>query len=276
MPGGIKGLLARKDALTAIAFVLIVSTLSYLFDLHEQISGLTSRFEEWELDEMVVVLFAAVVATLWYSRRRLYESKRLLEVQNNFIRAFEEAGEAIVILDRHARVEYSDRSYTLMTGYKPEEVDGALLPMVSEHAEIWAMVRGGEAFQGTLDLRRKDGVQFPAMLSIAPIYASTHSEAVHYVLIQKDMREHQALESQVRQMQKMDALGALVGGVAHEFNNLLSGMMSNAFLAKSAISPTSRATEYIEIIEKLVRSGADTVNQLLAFSRKSHVQMDIV
>ncbi len=81
-----------------------------------------------------------------------------------------------------------------------------------------------------------------------------------------DITERKLLEVQLRQMQKMDAIGTLAGGIAHEFNNMLAGMLGFAQLASSEVPPASRASEYLQEVCTAGNRAKGLVQQVLAFS----------
>lgn len=97
------------------------------------------------------------------------------------------------------------------------------------------------------------------------------------ILEQHDLRdqhrkvalENQMLEVQLRQSQKMEAIGSLAGGVAHDFNNILSIIMGNAELAKEAMKHDHEAQDNISKVEIASTRAKELINQLLTFSRKS-------
>ncbi len=99
-----------------------------------------------------------------------------------------------------------------------------------------------------------------------------------------DLRMQRTLEAQFRQAQKMEMIGVLASGIAHDFNNVLGGIMSGLdLMAQEIESPANKQTPDMELIENTVRIGRDcaergkeTVEQLLAFSRKSEAQKQLV
>ncbi len=80
--------------------------------------------------------------------------------------------------------------------------------------------------------------------------------------------ERSRLEAQLRESQKMEALGTLAGGVAHDFNNIITAILGNAELAAYEIESGSNAREFLDEIRKAARRARDVVNQILAFSRR--------
>lgn len=87
------------------------------------------------------------------------------------------------------------------------------------------------------------------------------------VIILKDISERIRIESQLRQSQKMEAIGTLAGGIAHDFNNLLMGIQGRASLMLIDKDSSCPDFEHLKGIEGYVKSAADLTNQLLAFAR---------
>ncbi|HEX6375044.1 MAG TPA: CHASE3 domain-containing protein [Allosphingosinicella sp.] len=94
----------------------------------------------------------------------------------------------------------------------------------------------------------------------------------HYVLgIVRDITEQKALENQLRQIQRMDALGRLTGGIAHDFNNILAIIVGNADLLREQASEGSEVAEMTDEVLGAASHGAELVRRLLAFARKQHL-----
>ncbi len=84
----------------------------------------------------------------------------------------------------------------------------------------------------------------------------------------REQEDRQRLEGQMRQMQKMESIGRLAGGVAHDFNNMLTAIMGSADLALAQMTPEDRARPRLMTIKQASESAANLTRQLLAFSRK--------
>ncbi len=93
----------------------------------------------------------------------------------------------------------------------------------------------GESWQGHFVNRRKDGSLYEEDATISPIRDDTGT-IVNFVAVKRDVTQEIALQEQLRQAQKMEAIGLLAGGVAHDFNNLLQAMLnqSRSFAAAHA------------------------------------------
>lgn len=92
----------------------------------------------------------------------------------------------------------------------------------------------------------------------------------------RDITVQKRMEDQLRNAQKMEALGTLSGGIAHNFNNLLMGLHGNASLALADISPLSNAYKHLEKIVNLIQSGSKLTRQLLEYARGRAVEMESV
>ncbi len=199
--------------------------------------------------------------------------------QRKLLKAIGEAGEAVIITDRNATIEYVNPAFTGITGYDAEEAIGNTPAMLKSDAqnpsfyrELWQTILAGDVWHGTLIDRRKDGSFYPALMSIAPIHDDA-GEITHFVSLQQDMTEYKRLEDQFLQAQKMEAIGTLVGGIAYDFNNMLAALQGNVYLAKSRVNDPVIVAEKLMNIERLSSRAADIVRQLLTFSRKDRVEM---
>jgi len=111
------------------------------------------------------------------------------------------------------------------------------------------------------------------MLTVSPI-RDEKGKTSHYIGTQQNLEEFEKLEAQFHQSQKMEAIGTLVGGIAHDFNNSLAGITGNLYLAKKAAADLPEVLTRLDSVEKLSFGAAAMIQQLLAFSRKSVVQMN--
>ncbi len=85
--------------------------------------------------------------------------------------------------------------------------------------------------------------------------------------IATDMTQFKAMESQLQQAQKMEAIGTLAGGIAHDFNNLLMAILGHVSLVAVEIEPMHPSREHITVVEEHIRSAMDLTKQLLGFAR---------
>jgi len=94
------------------------------------------------------------------------------------------------------------------------------------------------------------------------------SRIVQSIITNQDITEQRQIEEQLRQAQKMEAVGQLTGGIAHDFNNLLAVIVGNLELVEGEIEQGAQASEWVEIAIAAAERGAGLTQRLLAFSRK--------
>ncbi len=121
------------------------------------------------------------------------------------------------------------------------------------------------ALRAEAEFMRRSGQRFPA--EFTAVSSRRLGEDVTTYLM-TDISERHALEEQNRQAQRMSAVGMLTGGIAHEFNNLLTVVLGNAELLKEGLGRGGDAVALAERIERAAVRGADLTHRLLAFSRK--------
>ncbi|MDX8382409.1 MAG: ATP-binding protein [Ghiorsea sp.] len=193
--------------------------------------------------------------------------------------AVHQAGEAVVITDKQGLIEYVNPACCEITGYTENELIGKSSAILksdkqdkSFYQELWDTINNGEVWQGLLIDRKKDGSNYPTLMSIAPVFNDEHV-ITHFVSIQQDMTERNKLEEQFFQAQKMDAIGTLVGGVAHDFNNILAGIMGNTYLAQTKVGDNAAVKVRLAATEELTRRAASIIKQLLTVARKGLVEL---
>src|SRR5262245_16960156 len=133
--------------------------------------------------------------------------------------------------------------------------------------EFWATLLGRSSWQGELVNRRKDGSLTETSLTVSPLMDAA-GQLTHFVGIYRDMSERKQIERQLFQAQKMQSVGTLAGGVAHEFNNLLAGIQGYAALGLREPDLRPAVREFLDLIVGLSDRAANLTRQLLAFARK--------
>jgi len=106
--------------------------------------------------------------------------------------------------------------------------------------------------------------------------SDTRAEFNGIYAVARDVTERVTLEDQLRQAQKMDAIGTLAGGIAHDFNNILMGIQGYASLVKSGFNPSSDEYKRLSNIDSYVFSGAEMAKQLLGFAQKTSQETSLI
>ncbi len=184
----------------------------------------------------------------------------------------ENAHDAFIVVDRGGRVMEANRTAEELLG-RPKQtlagVDVHFLLSPSERQpfelDLAALSAGGGARFTDRAVRRADGNMLWVNISASSVEIGGD---VIVLLIVHDVTERRNTEAQLRQVQKMDALGRLTGGVAHDFNNLLGVIIGNLdLMTESTSSPEDMAELTQEALDAALR-GAELTQRLLAFARK--------
>ncbi|MDR2550532.1 MAG: PAS domain S-box protein [Desulfobulbus sp.] len=191
--------------------------------------------------------------------------------------AIEQAGEIIVITDADGSIQYANPAFTRVTGYTVDEViqRNSRILKSGEHNEdfyrdLWQTITSGRTWSGRLVNRKKDGSLYTEEASISPVF-DRQGLIVNFVAIKHDITTQLKLEAQYRQAQKMESIGRLTGGVAHDFNNILAVIIGYAEMALEKTDPDKPLHADLKKIHEAALRSADIVRQLLAYSRKQHI-----
>jgi PAS domain S-box-containing protein len=194
-----------------------------------------------------------------------------------------QASEAIAIADTTWVVRYVNPAFEQITGLRREQAEGVdfrgLLgsgtPQDPLFPEIESLLRRNEAWAGRIESRGAGDNTIHEEVSVTPI-RNSRGKVGNYVIVRRDISREVNLEENLRQAQKMEALGLLAGGIAHDFNNLMHIIMGYCQLALRLGKPKPKVRDQLEGVVATVKRGAALTGQLLAFSHKHISQPQIV
>ncbi len=191
-------------------------------------------------------------------------------------------GDAVIATDSQGAITRMNRVAERLTGWLQEDALGKPLQVAfrihnartGEVCEdpVQKVLSTGEivGLANHTVLVARDGVERQIADSGAPI-RSADNKVIGVVLVFRDVTEEYALQEQLRHSQKMDAVGRLAGGVAHDFNNMLAGVLGGADLLEMEVDSES-GRESLRMITESAERAADLTAKLLAFGRKSVIE----
>ena len=212
------------------------------------------------------------------AREALQESTERLQAVLNA------ALEGIVLIDPAGTIQLVNPSVQKMFGYPPEELLGQNVrilmppPWRDEHdgylanysaTGIARIIGIGRQVEG----RRRDGSTFPLDLAVSEV---RHGSEVFFLGTLRDITERLRLEAEMRQAQKMEAIGRLAGGVAHDFNTLLGTIRGYSEMLLGELPRDGAFRHPVEQIHRAALRGAQLTRQLLTFSRRQEVEAQVV
>jgi PAS domain S-box-containing protein len=184
--------------------------------------------------------------------------------------------DAIIAKDLDGVITAWNQGAERMYGYAPEEMVGKNIALLAERSDeipqILERIKRGERITHYESVRvTKDGRRLQVSISMSPI-RNPAGEIVGASAIARDITERKRAEDHLRQAQKMEAVGRLAGGLAHDFNNILGIVNACTDLLRPRIEGLPDTTQYVGNIRKAVDRGTSLTRQLLAFTRRSTLQ----
>lgn len=185
-----------------------------------------------------------------------------------------QAHDSVIITDTEGLIIYVNAAFRKYSGYADAEILGKPVSVMAsddlppeQYRRMWEILRSGNTWEGRLMNRRKDGSLMEMWAVLSPIRDAS-GRITAYASLQRDMTAENELQEQIRQSQKLEAVGLLAGGIAHDFNNVIMAIGTYAkFIADQAQPGSTTAGDAAEIIKAAQRTAALT-RQLLIFSRR--------
>ena len=200
------------------------------------------------------------------------------QVGNEKFRALVEAAPiAVFSFDLDGRITSWNACAEKIFGFTTEQAIGKPNPiippeLIAEHQHLLQKALAGEVIRGFETMRQcADSSRVPVNVYAAPLY-DTNRSITGVMSVVEDISEAKQLTSQIRQAQKLEVLGRLAGGVAHDFNNMLMVLDGSTELLDRSLPTSSNARIYLDQIQRTSAKAAAITKQLLAFSRKQIVE----
>ena len=199
------------------------------------------------------------------------ESKRAEEVYRSLIHS---SADAIVITDLSLKVSYISPSFTQIFGWDLEELEGKDLLNIPESEKdrtdsiFREVIEYGTPYHGFETNRYTKNDQLVEVSFSISRFDDHEGEPTGLLIIVRDISENKKLEFQVQKAQRMEAIGTLAGGMAHDFNNLMMGMLGNISLILYDLDESHPHYQKLKNIEKQIENGTELTSQLLGYARK--------
>ncbi|HDR04107.1 MAG TPA: PAS domain-containing sensor histidine kinase, partial [Candidatus Marinimicrobia bacterium] len=214
---------------------------------------------------------------------RITAEKTIRGSELKFRRIFESLDDIYYMVDNEGIIKLLSPSVTVISGYFPEELIGKPVTMLYNNVEDRTPLIEQLHTQGFLKdyeviLKKKNGESLICSLTARLVYDENNERAgVSGILRDITERklaesEHERLIQQLHHSQKMESVGRLAGGVAHDFNNMLQGILGYSSLAIDHLDAQSPIHEYLAEIQKAAERSANLTRQLLAFARRQNVK----
>ncbi len=177
---------------------------------------------------------------------------------------------SVVITNAQGEIEWVNPAFTRATGYSFEEAVGRNPRILKSgqhpaefYAQLWRTISSGRTWTGEIVNSRKDGGLLTEQTVITPVRDETGAIA-HFVAVKQDVTDRRSLEKQLFQTQRLESIGLLASGIAHDLNNIIAPISLSIEVLRTRYPGEQK---YLDLVEQCARRGADIVRQVLAFSR---------
>lgn len=197
-----------------------------------------------------------------------------------FFNVAENSVNPIEITDLNGKIIYVNRAFEVASGYTKEELLGknprifgsGKLPS-SYWDKMWATISSGKVWVGEVENRRKNGEPFYTQLLISPILEKD-GKVSGYFAIHRDLTEKRTLERQLIHTQKMESIGTLAAGIAHEVGNPLASISALVQVAQRN-SKDPFVNEKLSLVKSQVTRISKIIRDLVDFSRPSNYELEL-
>ncbi|MBI5569431.1 MAG: PAS domain S-box protein [Desulfomonile tiedjei] len=204
------------------------------------------------------------------TERRLAEEERA-----RLATAIEQAAEGFIVNDTNWIIQYVNPALERISGYEKNEIIGQHLRVFKSgkhgkefYRQIRETLTRGDVWSGRAISKKKDGTLYEVEITASPVRDKSGT-IINYVSMHRDITREVKLERELRQAQKMEALGTLAGGIAHDFNNILAAIVGYTEMASLRVPQGSPVHRYLTQVLDSSSRATDLVNHILAFSRQS-------
>lgn len=187
--------------------------------------------------------------------------------------ALEAAANMVIITDTRGFITWANQAFCVHTGYTKEEVigktTGELIKSGAQNAEfylnMWITITQGNVWRGQVVNRNKNGARFVEDMVITPI-RDDEGNITNFIAIKQDITERVQMEAQLLRTQRLESVGRLASGIAHDLNNILTPILMAPDLLRDAVQDPE-AKRLIDSIETSAVRGANIIRQLLLYGR---------
>ncbi|MBP7902580.1 MAG: response regulator [Spirochaetes bacterium] len=214
-----------------------------------------------------ISLFISLLLLLFLSGKISSPVQNILLTLNQ---AINQVADAIFIIKPDRRISFANPAASEISGKSVTDLKDSFFDIKNSDIEtdkIWDKLNTGETWSSVIHGTKKDSTSYTINLKVTPVRDDTRKISA-YLAIAGDRTKELAMENQLRQSQKMEAIGTLAGGIAHDFNNILGAIFGYIELTMSSLDDKEESRTYLQETLTAAERARDLINHILVFSRQ--------
>lgn len=208
--------------------------------------------------------------------------RKQAQAQNTMLaKAIEQTRDYVMVTDKDRKFLYVNPAFEQGTGYSKEEALGKTPRILHSgrqseefYEELWKTLSSGHFWHGEVVNQKKNGKLFWTELSISPV-TDGKGQIVNFIGVSRDKTKERALQAQLLQSQKMESIGTLAGGIAHEINNPIGFVYSNVGSLQTYLGDFLALLRLYHDLELFLESPDPKIKKILAEIEAKKKQIDL-
>jgi len=225
------------------------------------------------LENMVIKRTSELIESKKNLENEIEQRKKAENEMKKLINAIEHSPVSIVTTNKEGNIEYVNPKFCEVTGYTNEEAIGQNPKILKSgnqpkefYENMWEIISSGKTWEGEICNKKKNGELLWEQAYISPI-TDEKGVITHFVAVKEDITQKRQYDIDKIKFAKLESLGLLAGGLAHDFNNFLMAILGNISLCQKLTSKPERLEKKLQDAEKACERAATLVNQLKTFSK---------
>jgi PAS domain S-box-containing protein len=214
-----------------------------------------------------ISLFISALLLLLLSGKISSPVQNILATLNQ---AINQAADAIFIINPDRKISFANPAASEISGESANDLKDSVFDLKNSDIdtnEIWEKLKSDGTWNSVIHGTKKDSSTYTINLKVTPV--RDDSQKINaYLAIAGDRTKEVAMENQLRQSQKMEAIGTLAGGIAHDFNNILGAIFGYIELSLSSLDDKEEIKNYLQETISAAERAKDLINHILVFSRQ--------
>jgi len=215
-----------------------------------------------------------VISGVVVSAHDMTEIKQSEDERMRLLQAIDQSNETIVITSLDATIEYVNPAFEKISGYSREEAIGQNPRILKGdqqskafYQQLWKTLLRGEIWRGRFLNKKKDGTSYIEDATISPVFDKL-GQVISYIAVKRDVTHEVEMEQQLRQKYKMEAIGVMAGGMAHNFNNNLAIIFGSLELLQRQSPIDDKTALHLKNARTAALRSRDLVKQIMTYSRQ--------